>query len=85
LRPSGNFQPRGLKRIFAEPAGENRKRLESVALLDQILQGLQSSYQLVMDEHVRVKARLLGLKMPEEPISPLDAINIRAEDRILGI
>jgi hypothetical protein len=81
--PRGKFS-RGLKTIFVETSDENTKRLESIALLNYVMGDLQDNYQLVMDEHVRVKAKLLGLKAPEQPISHLDAINIRFEDRILS-
>jgi len=74
---------KGLKQIFEEPTEQNAKWLESIALIDKILGDLQASYQLIMDEHVRVKARLLGLKIPDKPISHLDAMNIKFEDCIL--
>src|SRR5262249_15319361 len=59
---------RGLKEIFAESTNENEKRLESIALIDAIANDFQDSYQLIMDEHIRVKARLLGLKLPDNSI-----------------
>ena len=74
---------KGLKGIFGEAIDEKGKRVESVALVDRISRDFQMSYQLIMDEHVRVKAKLLGLKIPDQPISELDAMNIKLEDKLL--
>lgn len=52
----------GLKEIFEEPIPEIEKDIKALKLVDDILAELQHHYQLVMDEHVRLRARLLGLE-----------------------
>lgn len=73
----------GLRDICKIESNNNNKLMRAKNLVEKIFDDLQINYQLIMDEHVRIKAKLLGLKTPDKPLSLIDAAFIRSEDQIL--
>ncbi|MBC8030952.1 MAG: hypothetical protein H7Z16_12640 [Pyrinomonadaceae bacterium] len=71
----------GLEQIFKSSIPEDDKRSQAIKVTNGLLNEIQDHYQLVMDEHVRVKARLLGLKVPEEGMSDPDKRDLYYEKR----
>ena len=74
----------GVDKIFAEPIDRSEKVFRIQQITAHLSAMIETNYQKVVDEHLRLRAAALGLKVSAEDLSAADRLAIRYEEKNLA-